>query len=91
MMLRIAGRARGPAIAFRVRDVAASALGSLSRLRGRVGVGGASTSGLARIAENTPVRREPSPAALCERGGLSRKRERRRKRLLHGLLRMSEE
>jgi hypothetical protein len=41
--------------------------------------GGASASGLPGIAENVPARREPSPAALCERVGLSRKRERRSK------------
>jgi hypothetical protein len=38
--------------------------------------GGVSASGLLRIAEEVPARREPSPAALCERVGLSRKRER---------------
>ncbi len=41
--------------------------------------GGASTSGLSRIAEDVPEWREPSPAALYEHVGLSRKRERRSK------------
>jgi hypothetical protein len=40
---------------------------------------GGSTSGLPGIAENVPGRLEPSPAALCERVDLSRKRERRSK------------
>ncbi|MGX1317279.1 hypothetical protein AB7M17_000732 [Bradyrhizobium sp. USDA 377] len=41
--------------------------------------GGVSALGLLRIVEGVSAWREPSPAALCERVGLSRKRERRGK------------
>jgi hypothetical protein len=40
---------------------------------------GTSAPGLPAMAENVPAWREPSPAALCERVGLSRKRERQGK------------
>lgn len=42
-------------------------------------MGAVSALGLLKIAEDAPEWRKPSPAALCERVGLSRKRERRSK------------
>ncbi len=59
----------GRAIAYGVHDAAAVAVGFLSRLRGRAG-GGCLRIG---IVEDAPEWRKPSPAALCERVGLSRK------------------
>jgi len=54
--------------------VATEAVRSLSRLRGRVGV--VLPQWDCRSLENTLGARELSPAALCERDNLSRKRER---------------
>ncbi|TQF40966.1 hypothetical protein UNPF46_08790 [Bradyrhizobium sp. UNPF46] len=55
---------------------AASALRSLSRLRGRAGVGVLPRRDCSRPWQEISKRREPPPAALFERVDLPRKRER---------------